>query len=164
MSDLNSVKREIEAEAMRLFPGAVRRVEWLGYGDAPVIEPGEILPQFVLAEPTGLHGTNVKRMLKGFQEAHTPALKRFRLELAGRWPQIRHLGVTFEDDRGRRSGGMIQALDDEHGPQGHDRGIPVTVRLEAAELEITDRLITTGVAASRADALRWALGRWRDGR
>ena len=27
MSDLNSVKREIEAEARRLFPGAVRRVE-----------------------------------------------------------------------------------------------------------------------------------------
>ena len=59
---------------------------------------------------------------------------------------------------------MIQALDDEHGSQGHDPGIPVTVRLEAAELEITDRLITTGVAASRAEALRWALGRWRDGR
>ena len=164
MSDLNSVKREIEAEARRLFPGAVRRVEWLGYGDAPVIEPGEILPQFVLAEPAGLHGTNVKRMLRGFQEAHTPALKRFRLELAGRWPQIRHLGVTFEDDRGRRGGGMIQALDDERGPQGHDQGIPVTVRLDAAELEIADRLITTGVATSRAEALRWALGRWRDGR
>ena len=160
MSDLNSVKREIEAEARRLFPGAVRRVEWLGYGDAPVIEPGEILPQFVLAEPAGLHGTNVKRMLKGFQEAHTPALKRFRLELAGRWPQIRHLGVTFEDDRGRRGGGMIQALDEERGPES--RGIPVTVRLEAAELETVDRLITTGVAPNRAEALRWALGRVRE--
>jgi len=112
MSDLNSVKREIEAEARRLFPGAVRRVEWLGYGDAPVIEPGEILPQFVLAEPAGLHGTNVKRMIKGFQEAHTPALKQFRLD--------------------------------------------------AAELEAADRLIATGVAASRAEALRWALGRVRE--
>ena len=163
MSDLNSVKREIEAEARRLFPGAVRRVEWLRYGDAPVIEPGEILPQFVLAEPAGLHGTNVKRMLRSFQEAHTPALKRFRLELAGRWPQIRHLGVTFEDDRGRRSGGMIQALDDEHGPQGHDRGIPVTVRLDAAELEIADRLITTRAryATARASPPSTALSRSR---
>ena len=154
----SDVQREIEAEARRLFPGAVRRVEWLGYGDAPVIEPGEILPQFVLAEP-GPRGGDIKRMIKAFQEAHRPALRQFRLELARRWPQIRHLGVTFEDDRGHRSGGMIQALDDEHGLQGHDRGIPVTVRLEAAELETADRLITTGVAASRAEALRWALGR-----
>jgi hypothetical protein len=157
MPDSNNVRREIEAEARRLFPGAVRRVEWLGYGDAPVIEPGEILPRFVLAEPAGLPGTHVKRMIKAFQDAHRPALRQFRLELARRWPEIRHLGVTFEDDRGRRSGGMIQALDDEHGPD--DRGIPVTVRLEAAELETVDRLITTGVAASRAEALRWALGR-----
>ena len=162
MSDLSNIQREVEAEARRLFPGAVRRVEWLGHGDAPVIEPGEILPRFVLAEPAGLHGTHVKQMIKGFQEAHKQALRQFRLELARQWPQIRHLGVTFEDDRGRRIGGMIQALDDEHRLQGHDRGIPVTVRLEEAELETVDRLITTGVAASRAEALRWALGRVRE--
>jgi hypothetical protein len=105
-------------------------------------------------------------MIEAFQEAHRPALRQFRLELARRWPQIRHLGVTFEDDSGRRGGrggrgggGMIQALDDEHGLQGHDRGVAVTVRLETAELEAADRLITAGVAASRAEVLRWALGR-----
>jgi hypothetical protein len=164
MPDSSSVQHEVEAEARRLFPGAVRRVEWLRYGDAPVIEPGEILPQFVLAEPAGPHGTDIKRMIKAFQEAHRPALRQFRLELARRWPQIRHLGVTFEDDRGRRSGGMIQDLDDEHGRQGDGRGVPVTVRLEAAELETVDRLITAGVAASRAEALRWALGHAADAR
>ena len=95
MSDSSDMRRDIEAEARRLFPGAVRRVEWLR--------------------------------------------------------------VTFEDDRGYHSGGMIQALDDEHGPRGYDRDeqagrrIPVTVRLGAAELETVDRLITTGVAASRAE-------------
>jgi hypothetical protein len=159
MPDSSNVRSEIEAEVRRLFPGAVRRVEWLGHGDVPVIEPDELAPQFVLVEPAGLHGTNVKRMIKAFQGAHGSAVKQFRLELARRWPEIRHLGVAFEDDRGHRSGGMIQALDDEHGLQGHERGIPVTVRLEAAELETVDRLITTGVAASRAEALRWALGR-----
>ena len=55
---------------------------------------------------------------------------------------------------------MIQALDEERGPES--RGIPVTVRLEAAELETVDRLITTGVAPNRAEALRWALGRVRE--
>ena len=55
---------------------------------------------------------------------------------------------------------MIQALDDEHGPD--HRSIPVTVRLEPAELETADRLIAAGVAASRAEAMRWALARVRE--
>jgi hypothetical protein len=157
MSDLSNIQHEVEAEARRLLPDAVRRVEWLRHGDAPVIEPGELAPQFILAEPAGTHGTDARSMIKALQRAHASALKRFRHELAQRWPEIRHLGVTFEDDRGRRSGGMIQALEDEHGPDS--RGIPVTVRLEPAALEALDRMITTGVAASRAEALRWALGR-----
>jgi hypothetical protein len=160
MPDSSSLQREVEAETTRLFPGAVRRVEWLRYGDSPLIEPGEMLPRFVLAEPRRLHGTDVKRMIKAFQDAHHPALKQFRLELARRWPQIRHIGVAFEDDRGHRSGGMIQALDDERGHD--DRGVPVLVRLDAAELAAVDSLITSGTAASRAEALRWALGRVRE--
>jgi hypothetical protein len=158
MSDSNDVQREVEAEARRLFPGAVRRVEWLGYGDSPLIEPGEILPQFVLAEPRGRRRWSGPRdTLTTFQKANGPALKQFRRELAQRWPEIRHVGVVFEDDRGHHRGSMIQALDDEHGPDY--RGVPVTVRLEPAELETADRLIIAGIAASRAAALRWALGR-----
>ena len=52
MPDSSKAQREIEAEARRLFPDAVRRVEWLGHGDSPVIEPGEIMPTFVLSEPS----------------------------------------------------------------------------------------------------------------
>ena len=162
MSDSNDWQREVEAEARRLFPDAVRRVEWLGYGDSPLIEPGEILPQLVLAEPRPglIRRPGPRETLKAFQKANGPALRQFRHELAQRWPEVRHIGVTFENERGRQHGGMIQALDDEHGPD--HRGIPVTVRLEAAELETADGLITAGVAASRAEALRWALGRVRE--
>jgi len=159
MPDSSSLQREVEAETRRLFPAAVRRVEWLRYGDSPLIEPGEVLPRVVLAEPSRSRGqrSGPHHTLTAFQHEHGAALKQFRLELARRWPEIRHIGVAFEDDRGRQRGGMIQALDDEHGPE--HRGIPVTVRLEPAELETVDRLITAGVAASRAEALRWALGR-----
>jgi hypothetical protein len=159
MPDSSSLQREVEAETRRLFPGAVRRVEWLGYGDLPLIEPGEILPKFVLAEPRRSRGqrSGPRETLTAFQHEHGAAVKQFRLALARRWPEIRQIGVAFEDDRGRERGGMIQALDDEHGPD--HRGIPVTVRLEPAELATVDRLITTGVASSRAEALRWALGR-----
>ena len=162
MPDSSSLQREVEAETTRLFPGAVRRVDWLRYGDSPLIEPGEIMPTFVLAEPSLRRGqrSGPRDMLKAFQHEHGPALKQFRLELTRRWPEIRHIGVSFEDDRGRQRGGMIQALDDEHGPD--HRGIPVTVRLEAEELETADGLITAGVAASRAEALRWALSRVRE--
>ena len=121
MSDSSDMRREIEAEARRLFPDAVRRVEWLRHGGAPVIEPGELAPQFVLAEPPGVPGTDVRRMIKAFQGAYGPAVKQFRLELARRWPEIRHLGVTFEDDRGNRSGGMIQALHDDREEHGRAR-------------------------------------------
>jgi hypothetical protein len=123
-----SVQREIEAEARKLFPDAVRRVEWLRYGDTPIIEPDEL-----------------------------PGPQAVPPRTRERWPEIRHVGVMFEDDRGHHRGSMIQALDDEHGPDY--RGVPVTVRLEPAELETADRLITAGIAASRAEALRWALGR-----
>jgi hypothetical protein len=49
MPDSNEVRPGVEAEARRLFPDAVRRAGRLGYGDSPLIEPGEILPKFVLA-------------------------------------------------------------------------------------------------------------------
>ena len=32
MPDSSSLQREVEAETRRLFPSAVRRVEWLRYG------------------------------------------------------------------------------------------------------------------------------------
>jgi hypothetical protein len=114
-------RREIEDEATRLFPGAVRRVEWRHHGDTPVIEPGELLPTFVLAEPRRWRRPEIRQSLKAFQHAHGPALKRFESELARRWPEIRHIGVTFEDDAGRSRGGIIQALD-RAGPRYPRRG------------------------------------------
>jgi hypothetical protein len=41
-----------------------------------------------------------------------------------------------------------------------DSGVtPVMVRLRTAELEIVDTLISAGIAANRAEAVRWALAR-----
>jgi hypothetical protein len=167
----DGIKQEIEDEARKLFPGVVRRVEWLQYGDEPVIEPGELLPRFILAEPPGEGGSmggqfQARAAIKVFQKEHGPALKRFRRELSGRWPEIRHIGVMFEDDSGHIRGGVMQALDGEPKPGTDDRQIavsddftPVMVRLRAAELDIVDTLIRAGIAANRAEAVRWALTR-----
>jgi hypothetical protein len=72
----------------------------------------------------------------------------------------------FEDDSGHIRGGVLQALDGEPKPGTGDEQIPVSddftpvmVRLRAAELDIVDTLIRAGIAANRAEAVRWALTR-----
>ena len=98
-----------------------------------------------------------KQGAPAFQKSHGPALKHFQHELAQRRPQIRHIGIGFEDDNGRLRGGIVQALDEAKGPDGEFTH--VMVRLKAAELEIVDTLITAGIANNRAEAIRWALTR-----
>jgi hypothetical protein len=159
------IQREIEDEVDRLFPGALRRVEWLGHADEPRIGPGEFVPRVVLTvEPStgrqrGRPGT--REAVKAFQKAHRPALRQFGEELTQRWPEIQHLGYEFEDDRGNTQGGMIIALGDQADPARRvETGIvPVMVRLKPAELEIVDTLITAGIAGNRAEAVRWVLAR-----
>jgi Arc/MetJ-type ribon-helix-helix transcriptional regulator len=40
--------------------------------------------------------------------------------------------------------------------------VPVMARLGPADLETVDTLITAGIAANRAEAVRWALARIRE--
>ena len=49
------IQHEIENEANMLLPGRIRRVELLQHGDAPMIEPGQLMPRFVFADPGGGH-------------------------------------------------------------------------------------------------------------
>ena len=58
---------------------------------------------------------------------------------------------------------MMMRLD---GPSMRDRGAgdltPVMARLGPVDLETLDTLITAGIAANRAEAVRWALARIRE--
>ena len=123
MPDSSSLQREVEAETTRLFPGAVRRVGWLRYGDSPLIEPGEIMPTFVLAEPRRSRGprSGPRDTLTAFQHEHGPALKQFRLELVAGWFGLRrevNLGLEFpavpgaQDDLGYQVGAQAELLRD----------------------------------------------------
>ena len=53
MNQAERDQHEIEIAANKLFPGWIRRVELLQHGDAPMIEPGQLMPKFVFAEPVG---------------------------------------------------------------------------------------------------------------
>ena len=155
------IKHETEDQLSKLPPGAVRRVDWLHHGDAPMIEAGELMPRFVLTDPPGRRkGRRPEpgEALKAFQNTHGPALKQVLHELSQRWPEIRHVEIRFEDDSGHARGGMIQRIGGQ--AEAADGDIThVMVRLKPAELEIVDTLITAGIANSRAEAIRWALTR-----
>jgi hypothetical protein len=179
----DQIRQEIEDRARTLFPGSVRRIEWLQHGDEPMIEPrnaasrlvlqpDELFPRLVLTEPTGPRKGRFRPgdALKRFRDVDgQPPVRQFGRELSQRLPKVRHLGVFFEDVEGNpHPGGLIIALDTEidtrHGRlvgelDTGDNVTPVMVRLKAAELDIVDTLIAAGIANNRAEALRWALGR-----
>ena len=50
---LDHLEQQISEEANNRFPSVVQRVEVLQYGDAPVIEPGELLVRVILQAEEG---------------------------------------------------------------------------------------------------------------
>jgi hypothetical protein len=47
------IQHDLEIEANELFPGRIRRVELLQHDDAPMIDPGQLMPRLVFADPSG---------------------------------------------------------------------------------------------------------------
>ena len=163
-AERDHIQHEIEIAANKLFPGRIRRVELLQHGDAPMIEPGQLMPRFVFANPADLHDPNVslrdrREAARAFKRAVGPGLNEFRDNLLRRWPEIRYGEVRFEDDSGQRVGGNVQFLDDNRTVAADGEFTHVMVRLKTAELDIVDTLIAAGIANNRAEAIRWALTR-----
>lgn len=149
------IQHELEDEAKRLFPGAIHSVALLQHGEDPVAEPGELVLRLIVIQPPSEHGEPA--------EPHTvlkpPVMKQFRHELAQRLPEVRRIQIKLEDDSGHPvKGHFFMGLDDQTRPTDNEF-TPVMARLRPAELEIVDTLISAGIAANRAEAVRWALAR-----
>jgi hypothetical protein len=162
-ANLDRIQQQFEQEVSKRFPGApVQRVAILQYGDDPEIEPGELLARVYLE---GSGGKEERRqVLDNFHDTHRDAIHELRRDLN----RIREAGplefwVGGDDEdaehRGPRIklGGPARALE----PDG-ERLVPVMARLAPADLETVDMLITAGIAANRAEAVRWALARIRE--
>jgi hypothetical protein len=117
----------------------------------------------VLVAATGPDGG--ERPLREFELAHRPDMVRFRDDVAERFPAARKLEFVLDDGRGDRwvrpVNVIIAPLDR---PLPGERPVtsdltPVMARLAPGELEIVDTLISAGIAANRAEAIRWALAR-----
>jgi hypothetical protein len=158
------VQQEIEHEANERFPGAVQSVVVLRHGDHPVVEPGELIVR-VLIRPEG--PDDGEQRLRAFEQAHRPEMEQFRREVSRRVPQARRLQFIRDDGSSDRKmimmplGGGVGVRGPEGSPAAGDL-TPVMARLGPADLETVDTLITAGIAANRAEAVRWALARVRE--
>jgi hypothetical protein len=159
-ADLERIQQQFEHEVRERFPGApVQRAAVLQYGDDPEIEPGELLARVYIEASGGKEER--RRVLESFHEAHRDAILELRRDL----DKIREAGPLefWVGDEGERRGPRIRLAR----PAGAletdgERLVPVMARLAPADLETVDMLITAGIAANRADAVRWALARIRE--
>ena len=165
-AERDHIRHELEIAANELFPGWIRRVELLEHDDAPMIEPGQLMPRLVFTDPAGSRAgrpdpRKVAKSARTFKLAVGPGLNQFRDDLLERWPEIRYIEVMTEDNRGHKTGGNMRFVED--GREAADGEFThVMVRLKTAELDIVDTLIAAGIANNRAEAIRWALTRIRE--
>jgi hypothetical protein len=160
------LERQISEEVRTRFPGdPAPRVAVLQYGDEPMIEPGELLVRLTL-EATG-GPEDQKQALHAFEQAHDGAIQGFWKDLRAQLPEAWRLEVRTSGDTGhgprimlgaRRQDGSLEA----RAAEGSPDLTPVMTRMGQVDLETLDALITSGIASSRAEAVRWALARIRE--
>ena len=111
---------------------------------------------------------NWEPALTAFDQASRAAREQFTAYLAEKLREIRLVEYTFSNNPVTRDG---------HGPRAsnpvgeqlpdiqereHGEATPLVARLGPAGLETLDTLIMAGIAATRAEAIRWALDRIRE--
>lgn len=145
----------IEQEVTTHFPaGTLRSVEVVQYGDDPAIEPGGVGIRMTTESPVGPEPDG--GFLDAFKSTHREAFARLRRDINRRFPATRQIEIISGADPGNRFRTHLRP--DE--PPGDLT--PVMARLGPADLETLDTLITAGIAANRAQAVRWALARIRE--
>ena len=157
----------VEKHIRSAFPdGVISRVQVLEYGDDPAVEPGDVAVRVFLAEPDLPEGEEANQDVVGaFERANRERIKKLSDEL----PRF-IAWLEFQPDRPEgadtlrrhalrvgRGGRAAKPLD-----EASEELTPVMTRLGPADLAAVDMLITAGIAGSRAEVLRWAVGRIRE--
>jgi hypothetical protein len=169
-ADIERVRQRFSDEVRTRFPGApIERVEVLQYGQDPSIEPGQLLAKVILEPPAGEDAGDADarvRRMDAFQDEHRKAVRDLRGEL-DRLPGSAILEFTVGGEPREGKHGPVMRL--AGGPRtltggggGEGQFTPVMARLGQDDLETLDTLITAGIAASRAEAVRWTLARIRE--
>ena len=162
---LDAIEREIGEEVRTRLPsGAVRQVMLLQYGDDPEVEPRDL---WVRVVPEASGPEDYERSLKAFWTPTSRRLSSFRAT----WPRSSArsgcVEVTFNTPVTRGGHGprysllVGQKLSDYQNREHGEDTFELT-RLGPAGLETVDTLIMASLAATRAEAIRWALDRIRE--
>jgi hypothetical protein len=164
---LDVIEREIDQEVRARFPGtAVRQAVLLQYGDDPGIEPGDLGVRVLLDEPDG-SDDDWGPAMTAFEQANETAIGRFRGYLAVKLREIMAVEYVFSntvtwDGEGPRGGMPVAQRLSDISEWEHGEATFVLVVLGPAGLETVDTLIMAGIAATRAQAIRWAVDRVRE--
>lgn len=153
------IQQMIDAEAAERFPpDAVPRLRLLRHGDHPVIEPGELYLLVIPGQDAAARDA--------WMAEHFDHLEDFR---ARRLPEVKGFMATTGP---RDSAGLpptrimqmdgISLLDPEEDEIARGLTPVPDALLGPVDLATLDTLITAGIAASRAEAARWALARIRE--
>jgi hypothetical protein len=157
----------VEKHVRSLFPdGVISRVQVLEYGDDPAVEPGDVAVRVFLPQPDPSEGEEADEEIVGaFEKANRERLKKLNDELPRviGWVEFQADSPGGAEKRRRhvlkigRGGRAAKPLD-----EASEEFTPVMTRLGPADLATVDTLITAGIAGSRAEVLRWAVGRIRE--
>jgi hypothetical protein len=164
-----AVSDSVEEQLRSAFPaGTFTRVDVLRHGDDPDVEPGETAVRAFVdrAGHPAESWEDDEKVLQAFEKAHAHETR--KLHHAGLLPSV--AWVQFiPDSPARRSSraalygfpsmflGMRSDVADE--AEGF---ASVRTRLGPADLATVDTLITAGIASTRAEVMRWAIGRVRE--
>jgi len=157
---MGRIQRTIDDEVAKRFPeGSVPRVVLLQYGDDPVVEPGKLWVRVLL-------GRDHEESFDPWVREHAGSMQEL---LAERLPQLRQFEVTIDDpeiiDKHKGPGAMLRIPGSSADP-GEDDPVGMLTslfaRLGRGDLETLDRLINAGIAANRAEGVRWALAGIRE--
>jgi hypothetical protein len=164
-----AVSESVEKQLRSVFPkGTLTQVDVLGYGDDPDVEPGETaIRAFVdrVGHPAGSFQDD-ENVLEAFEQANRPGIRKLHrddLLPAVAWVQF------IPDTPARRAPdavlwgfpSMYLGMRSDVADAERDFA-SVQTRLSPADLATVDTLITAGIASSRAEVLRWAIGRIRE--
>jgi len=157
----------VEKHVRSIFPdGVISRVQVLEYGDDPAVEPGDVAVRVFLPRPDRPEGEEADEDIVGaFEKANRERLKKLNDELPRviAWLEFRADSPDGAEQHPRhvlkigRGGRATKPLD-----EAAEELTPVMTRLGPADLATVDTLITAGIAGSRAEVLRWAVGRIRE--
>ena len=166
-AELERIREQFDQEVRTHLPDVpIERVEVLQYGEDPEVEPGQLLARVAFA--THGDGEERERAFEALHDQRREAFHELRREL-NKLPvpvmlQFVAGGEHAPDQDAADQPRLMLKLGQARGPIGvlDAPGLtPVMARLGPDDLQTLDTLITAGIASSRAEAVRWALGRIR---